>query len=428
MSSQGTQRNLLLELRWRGPFRHRNYRLFWFGQLISLAGTWVQSISQAWLVIDLGHDPFWLGAIAAAQFTPVLFLGLFGGVIADALPKRPALIGTQAALMLLAALQALLVATGAINLPILFVLAACLGVVNAIDMPVRQSFFAELVPLAEVGRAVAFNSAMFNAARVVGPAIGGVLIGVVGVAACFALNALSFLAVLLALLAIRDAELHSAPRGERLRSAAAVRVNLFEGLRYVARTPVIALCVFTIGTVSGVAMNFNVIIPELARSVLNVGAPGLGFLMASVGLGSLCGALFAAAQRRPRLVLVVLGGGILGALSILAGIASGSGAAWSVGATGVALFGAGFGAISMAATANASIQMAAPAALRGRVMSVYTTVFAGSTPVGALATGAVASLIGAPGTLILAGSLGVAAALYAGLRWRALFVQHASSR
>jgi predicted MFS family arabinose efflux permease len=301
-------------------------------------------------------------------------------------------------------------------------------VVNAIDMPVRQSFFAELVPLAEVGRAVAFNSAMFNAARVVGPAIGGVLIGVVGVAACFALNALSFLAVLLALLAIRDAELHSAPRGERLRSAAAVRVNLFEGLRYVARTPVIALCVFTIGTVSGVAMNFNVIIPELARSVLNVGAPGLGFLMASVGLGSLCGALFAAAQRRPRLVLVVLGGGILGALSILAGIASGSGAAWSVGATGVALFGAGFGAISMAATANASIQMAAPAALRGRVMSVYTTVFAGSTPVGALTTGAVASLIGAPGTLILAGSLGVAAALYAGLRWRALFVQHASSR
>jgi len=428
MSSQGTQRNLPLEFRWRGPFRHRNYRLFWFGQLISLAGTWVQSISQAWLVIELGHDPFWLGAIAAAQFTPVLFFGLFGGVIADALPKRSALIGTQAALMLLAALQALLVATGAINLPILFVLAACLGVVNAIDMPVRQSFFAELVPLAEVGRAVAFNSAMFNAARVVGPAIGGVLIGVVGVAACFALNALSFLAVLLALLAIRDAELHSAPRGERLRSAAAVRVNLFEGLRYVARTPVIALCVFTIGTVSGVAMNFNVIIPELARSVLNVGAPGLGFLMASVGLGSLCGALFAAAQRRPRLVLVVLGGGILGALSILAGIASGSGAAWSVGATGVALFGAGFGAISMAATANASIQMAAPAALRGRVMSVYTTVFAGSTPVGALATGAVASLIGAPGTLIVAGSLGVAAALYAGLRWRALFVQHASSR
>jgi len=428
MSSQGTQRNLPLELLWRGPFRHRNYRLFWFGQLISLAGTWVQSISQAWLVIELGHDPFWLGAIAAAQFTPVLFFGLFGGVIADALPKRRALIGTQAALMLLAALQALLVATGAINLPILFALAACLGVVNAIDMPVRQSFFAEMVPLAEVGRAVAFNSAMFNAARVVGPAIGGVLIGVVGVAACFALNAVSFLAVLLALLAIRDAELHSAPRGERLRSAAAVRVNLIEGLRYVARTPVIALCVFTIGTVSGVAMNFNVIIPELARSVLNVGAPGLGFLMASVGLGSLCGALFAAAQRRPRLVLVVLGGGILGALSILAGIASGSGAAWSVGATGVALFGAGFGAISMAATANASIQMAAPAALRGRVMSVYTTVFAGSTPVGALATGAVASLIGAPGTLIVAGSLGVAAALYAGLRWRALFVQHASSR
>ena len=157
MPARGTHRHLPFELRWRGPFRHRNYRLFWFGQLISLAGTWVQSISQAWLVIDLGHDPFWLGAIAAAQFTPVLILGLFGGVIADALPKRRALIGTQGALMLLAAVQALLVATGAISLPLLFALAACLGMVNAIDMPVHQSFFAEMVPLPEVGRAVAFN-------------------------------------------------------------------------------------------------------------------------------------------------------------------------------------------------------------------------------------------------------------------------------
>ena len=421
MPARGTHRHLPFELRWRGPFRHRNYRLFWFGQLISLAGTWVQSISQAWLVIDLGHDPFWLGAIAAAQFTPVLILGLFGGVIADALPKRRALIGTQGALMLLAAVQALLVATGAISLPLLFALAACLGMVNAIDMPVRQSFFAEMVPLAEVGRAVAFNSAMFNAARVIGPAIGGVLIGVIGVAACFGLNAASFLAVLLALVAIRENELHAAPRGGRLRSALAVRANLVEGLRYVARTPVIALCVFTIGSVSGVAMNFNVVIPELARGVLDVGASGLGFLMASVGLGSLCGALFAAAQRRPQVILVVLGGGILGLLTVFAGLASGSGAPWSVGATGLALFGAGFGAISMAATANASIQTAAPAALRGRVMSVYTTVFAGSTPLGALATGAAVSLIGAPATLILAGSLGVAVVIYAGVRWRALF-------
>ena len=422
MRSRRARRNPPFEARWRGPFRHRNYRLFWLGQLISLAGTWIQSISQAWLVIDLGHDPFWLGAIAAAQFTPVLFLGLFGGVIADALPKRRALIGTQGALMLLAALQALLVATGAISLPILLVLAAFLGVVNAIDMPVRQSFFAEMVPLAEVGRAVAFNSAMFNAARVIGPAIGGVLIGIIGVAACFGLNAASFLAVLLALLAIRETELHAAPRGGRLRSAAAVRKNLVEGLRYVARTPVIALCVFTIGTVSGVAMNFNVVIPELARGVLDIGASGLGFLMAAVGLGSLCGALFAAAQRRPQIVLVVLGGGILGLLTALAGVASGSGTAWSIGATGVALFGAGFGAISMAATANASIQTATPAALRGRVMSVYTTVFAGSTPIGALVTGAVTSLIGAPLTLIAAGSLGVTAALFAFVRWRALFL------
>ena len=410
-----------LEIRWRGPFRHRSYRLFWLGQLISLAGTWVQSIAQAWLVIDLGHDPFWLGAIAAAQFTPVLIFGLVGGLIADALPKRQALIGTQGALMILATVQAVLVATGTMTLPMLFALAACLGVVNAIDMPVRQSFFSEMVPIAEVGRAVAFNSAMFNTARVVGPAIGGVLIGVVGVAACFGINAVSFLAVIFALIAIRESDLHNASRGERPSNIAALRANLAEGLRYVLRTPLIAFCVFTIGTVSGAAMNFNVIVPELARGVLAVGAPGLGFLMAAVGFGSLGGALFAAAQPRPRLAFVVLGGGTLGIFSVIAGLASSSSAPWAAPATGAALFGAGFGAIVMAATANASIQTATPAALRGRVMSVYTTVFAGSTPIGALATGATASLFGAPLTLIAAGVIGVALAFSARMRWGSLF-------
>ena len=200
---------------WRGPFRHRNYRLFWGGQLVSLAGTWMQSIAQAWLITELTPDPVWLGVVAAAQFTPVLILGLFGGVIADVLPKRQMLIATQGALMGLAALQALLVATGAISIPLLLLLAVALGSVNAIDMPVRQSFFSEMVPGDEVGRAVAFNSAMFNGARVIGPAIGGVLIGVIGVAGCFAVNALSFLAVLIALLLMREVELHPAPRGAR---------------------------------------------------------------------------------------------------------------------------------------------------------------------------------------------------------------------
>ena len=404
---------------WRGPFRHRNYRLFWGGQLVSLAGTWMQSIAQAWLITELTPDPVWLGVVAAAQFTPVLILGLFGGVIADVLPKRQMLIATQAALMGLAALQTLLVATGAISIPLLLLLAVALGSVNAIDMPVRQSFFSEMVPVDEVGRAVAFNSAMFNGARVIGPAIGGVLIGVIGVAGCFAVNALSFLAVLVALLLMREVELHPAPRGARPRSARAVATSLAEGLRYVRNTPIIALCVFVIGVISGVAMNFNVIIPPLARLTLQIGAPGLGALMAAVGFGSLAGALTVAALREPRRSMIVIGGALLGAFSVAAGVAASSDSVLAVPLTALALFGAGFGAISMAATANASIQTTTPPALRGRVMSVYTTVFAGSTPIGGLATGAVVAALGATGALGVAGALAVAAAAYAAYRWRA---------
>jgi MFS family permease len=405
---------------WRGPFRHRNYRLFWFGQLISLAGTWMQSIAQAWYITELTHEPAWLGIVAAAQFTPVMLLGLFGGVLADALPKHRALIGTQVSLMTLAFMQAVLVATGLMTLPILILLAVLLGVVNAIDMPVRQSFFSEMVPEDEVGRAVAMNSAMFNGARVIGPAIGGVLIGVIGVAGCFAVNGASFLAVLLALLFMRASELRPAPRKPRPRTVADVLISLAEGVRFVARTPLIALCVFVIGVVSGVAMNFNVIVPTLARSVLQVGAPGLGILMAAIGFGSLSGALAVAALRRPRTAVITGGAALLGILSVVAGVVSGSGIELAAVITGVALFGAGFGAISMAATANASIQTSTPPALRGRVMSVYTTVFAGSTPIGGLGTGAVVSLIGAPGALIVAGGLALLATAYATIRWRAI--------
>ena len=349
-----------------------------------------------------------------------MILGLFGGVLADALPKHRALMGTQVSLMVLAMLQAVLVATGLMTLPLLILMAVILGVVNAIDMPVRQSFFSEMVPEDEVGRAVAMNSAMFNGARVIGPAIGGVLIGVIGVAGCFAVNGASFLAVLLALLFMRADELRPAPRTPRPRTVADVLISLAEGVRFVTRTPLIALCVFVIGVVSGVAMNFNVIAPILARNVLEIGAPGLGLLMAAIGFGSLSGALAVAMLRQPRTSVIIGGAAALGVLSIVAGAVSGSGAPWAALVTGFALFGAGFGAIAMAATANASIQTSTPPALRGRVMSVYTTVFAGSTPIGGLGTGAVVSLIGAPGALIVAGGLALIATAYAATRWRTI--------
>jgi MFS family permease len=305
------------------------------------------------------------------------------------------------------------------TIPLLILLAVMLGSINAIDMPARQSFFSEMVPVDQVGRAVAFNSAMFNGARVIGPAIGGVLIGVIGVAGCFAVNSASFLAVLVALVLMREVELHPAPRSPRPRSVSAVATSLAEGLDYVRHTPIIALCIFVIGVISGVAMNFNVIIPSLARVTLKIGAPGLGALMSAAGLGSLLGALTVAALPAPRRPLIVIGGALLGIFSAAAGLAALSDSSASVLLTALALFGAGFGAILMAATANASIQTAAPAALRGRVMSVYTTVFAGSTPIGGLATGAVVSALGAPGALQVAGALAALAAVFAAYRWRA---------
>jgi len=380
----------------------------------------MQSLAQVWLITELTPDPVWLGVVAAAQFTPVLILGLFGGVLADVLPKRQTLMWTQAALMLLAVIQAILVAAGVMTIPLLILLAAALGSVNAVDMPVRQSFFSEMVPREEVGRAVAFNSAMFNGARVIGPAIGGVLIGVIGVAGCFTVNAFSFLAVLIALLLMREVELNPAPRGDRPRSIAEVATSLSEGLQYVRRTPIVALCVFVIGVISGAAMNFNVIITPLARIVLQIGASGLGALMAAIGLGSLLGALTVAALREPRRRLIVVGGALLGIFSVAAGVAAASGGALAVPLTGLALFGAGFGAISMAATANAAIQTTTPAPLRGRVMSVYTTVFAGSTPIGGLATGVVVSTLGATAALAIAGAIAVLAALFASYYWRSL--------
>ena len=395
-------------LRWRGALRHRNFRLFWFGQLISLVGTWMQSIAQAWLVLLLTGDPFWLGIVAAVQFLPVLVLGLFGGIVADLLPKRRTLVGTQVASMVLAFTLALLSFTGAVQVWHILVLGAGLGLVNAVDMPTRQSFVIEMVGREDVGNAVGLNSAIFNGARIVGPAVAGLLIGAFGVTACFALNGVSYLAVIAGLLLMRDSELQRTVLMARPRSAGEVGANLAEGLRYVRRTPSVMLAVSVVGVVATVGMNFNVLVPALAQGVLGVGATGLGFLMGAMGVGSLVAALSVAAMRRPRIRILLLGAFTLGALEIVLAVVH------SFPAALVAIFGAGAGGIAMAATANATIQLAVPDALRGRVMSVYTTVFAGSTPIGGLIAGSIASTFGTPVAIGLGGAASVLTAVVAG--------------
>ena len=395
-------------------FRHRNYRLFFVGQLISLVGTWMQSVAQGWLVLTLTNSPFDLGLVAAVQFLPVLFLGLFGGVIADALPKRQTLIATQAAMMVLALILAAITITGVVQVWMILILALLLGCANAVDMPVRQSFVIEMVGREDVANAVALNSAMFNMARIVGPAIAGVTIAAIGIAAAFILNALSFIAVIGALALMRDDELRAIVHPPTPHGGREVFAHLGEGLAYVRRTPVILMVVVVVGIISTVAFNWTVVFPAYARDTLGQDAAGYGVLMSSLGLGSVAAALFLAVRGRATPWAIVGG-------AILAGLAEVGMAVTNVMPVALALgFAVGFGMITMAANANSTIQLTAPDALRGRVISVYTTVFVGSTPIGGLATGAIASAIGVAAAIGIGGALAAMTAVGGGIWLRAI--------
>ena len=386
--------------------RHRNFRLFFFGQLVSVTGTWMQSLALAWLMLTLvGNDqaPLYLGLLGAVQFLPVLALGLFGGIIADLWPKRKTVIATQTLAGLLALALGGLVYFHIVVVWHVFLLAFLLGLVNAVDMPARQSFVVEMVGGDDIANAIALNSAVFNGARIVGPAVGGILIGLVGTAACFIFNGVSYGAVVIGLLAMHDSELRPAARLAMPRSIGAVRANLAEGLGYVRRTPVVLLAVTVIGLVSTFGMNFNVILPIMAASVLNVGPAGAGSLYAAMGAGALVAALSVAVLQRPRLRILLGGGMVLGASELVLA------ATTSYPIALIAVFVAGVGAIATAISANSLVQITVPGPLRGRVMSVYTTVFAGSTPFGNGLTGGVGGLWGTPAALVMNGGVTLAA-------------------
>ena len=382
--------------------KHRNFRLFFFGQLISVTGTWMQSVALGWLLVTMvgsNQAIVLLGLLGVVQFLPVLALGLFGGIIADVWPKRYLVIGTQTAAGILALTLGVLVYSGEIRIWQIFLLAFLLGLVNAADMPARQSFVVEMVGPEDIANAIALNSAVFNGARVVGPAVAGILIALVGTASCFILNGLSYAAVVVGLVAMRDAELRPADRLAMPRSVAAIGENLGVGLRYVWRTPIVLLAISVIGFVSTFGMNFNVILPVLAAGVLNVGPNGLGWLYSVMGAGALIAALGVATLRRPHIRVLIGGGMILGAAELV--LASTT----SYPVAMVAVFFCGVGAIAAAASANSLVQITVPGPLRGRVMSVYTTVFAGSTPVGSGLTGGVGGLWGTPAALVMNGAL-----------------------
>lgn len=383
-------------------FRWRNFRLFYTGQLISLVGTWMQAVAQDWLVLELTNDPVALGAVAAAQFLPVMVLGLFGGIAADVLPKRRGLMVTQGSACILALVLGLLVLGGHVQVWQVMAMAFCLGIVNAFDMPIRQSFVVEMVGREDIASAVALNSAAFNAARVVGPAVAGLLIGLIGLAPLFLLNSASYLVVIAGYVLMDARDLHTPVRRHLERSVRGIADSLVEGLRYVRATPIILLCVSLIGVVSLFALNFPVFGPLVARDVLHGGAETYGFLMASAGVGSLVSALMLAFGGRAALGRVFIGGALAG-LGVL-----GAGFSGMLPLSMALLALVGWSTVAIGATTNTMIQLAVPDALRGRVMSVYTTVFAGATPIGSLLMGSMASRAGVSATMAFAGIVTIA--------------------
>lgn len=382
--------------------RHREYRLFWISQLVSLVGTWTQIVAESWLVLELTGSPFTLGVVTALHFLPTLTLSLLGGVIADRLPKRRILLGTQVSGMMLAFLLAALTETGAVRIGHVMLLATLLGVVNSVDMPTRQAFVVELVDREDLRNAIALNSVAFNSARLVGPAVAGLAIGWVGLAGTFFLNGVSFLGVIAVLMVMRAGGQPIA-RGVEPRS---LWEDLGEGLAYVVHTPVVRLVVLLVAFVAAFGMNLSVLLPVMAREVLQVGAEGYGFLASAMGLGSLVAALLLAyLGQAPRRQLVLGAAAALGLFEILL-----AGVQQFLPAVPL-MMGIGFAMIFFTTLSNTALQISTPDALRGRVMSVFTTVFVGSTPLGSLFAGALAETWGVGAAFLAGGAISLAAAL-----------------
>jgi MFS family permease len=395
----------LAELATRRTFRSlrvRNYRLFFFGQLVSVSGTWMQQVAQDWLVLRLTDRALPVGIATALQFAPILLFGFWSGLAADRLDKRRLLIGAQIAMAALALALGVLTATGAVRLWMVYVLAFLLGCATAVDMPARQAFVVEMVGPDKLVNAVSLNSAMFNSARVVGPAAAGVLIATLDIAPAFLLNSVSYIAVIAALLAMDTSRLHRAEPAPR--SPGQVR----DGLRYVWATPVLRSTLLLVAVVGTLSLNARVVLPLMARFTFEGGATTYGTLASVMAVGSVVGALGTARRARPTRAL------LLGAATAFGLTALAAAAAPTLGAELIALVLLGATSIAFLATANSTLQLSSSAHMRGRVMALYGLVFLGSTPIGSLVVGWLAEQFGPRSGLVLAGVGALAAAAVAG--------------
>ena len=384
--------------------RIRNYRLFFIGQLISVTGTWMQTVAQSWLVLNLTGSGVDLGITVALQFLPMLLFGMWGGLLADRSDKRKLLVTLQVAGALLALVLFALVASDLVELWMVYVMAFLLGGVQMIDMPTRHAFVVELVGPDELPNAIGLNSAMFNAGRIIGPAAAGVTIATLGLAPAFLANAISYLAVIAALMGMRTDELHRAAPAERKRG------EVRAGLRYVWGDPTLRLTLFLVAVLGLFGFNFIVVLPLLAKFTFAGGAGLYSLFTALMSVGSLTGALFAASRSAPSRRLLLGAGMAFGMLLMATAVAP---TAWL---TCVLLLLVGLAVMLFLATANTTLQLNSDPAMRGRVMALYGLLFLGSTPVGGPLLGWISEEWGPRVGLGLGGALSLAAAAAAASR------------
>lgn len=389
---------------------NRNYRLFWFGQLISLTGSWMQTTAHAWLVLQLSDgSPFQLGLVITVQFLPVMLFALMGGVLADRLPKRPTLMVTQSALMIQAAVFAALVLLGVIQLWQIYVLSMIQGIITAIDNPVRQAFLYEMVGRKDLVNAVGLNSMSFQGARIFGPAVAGVLIQTVGIGPSLALNALSFIPVIGALALMDPKALFPSP----LAGDGSVLTKLKEGLGFAGHTPIVFSILIVSAFLGTFGFNFTVIVPLVAESVLHASAAEYGILSAAFGIGALVAALAVAYQRTITMRRLIISGTLF---SILLGLVALATTYWFSLLLFVLI---GMFGITSATAINSLLQLNTPEQLRGRVLSINVLLVQGSTPIGGFFLGTVGELGGVMNALLFCALLclcgvGTAATYY----WR----------
>jgi MFS family permease len=374
--------------------RHRNYRLFASGQVISLIGTWMQTVAESWLVYRLTGSPLLLGVVGFANRIPIFLFATVGGAVADRYNRHRVVLATQIASMCLASLLAFLTLTGLVQVWHLMAIAVLLGIVNAIDIPTRQSFVVELVAREDLQNAIALNSSMFNGARIVGPAVAGVLVAVVGEGWCFFANAVSYIAVIASLLLMRVSS--AAPNAR----PPSIWAHVAEGFRFVLRSRPIVVLLLLLGFVSLMGTPYSVLMPIIADQTFHAGSRGLGLLMGASGVGAFIGALTLA-----RRVGLHGYGRTIGLAAMACGLSLMAFSMVRYFWLGVALLlPVGFAMMTQMAASNTLIQSMIPNSLRGRVMAVYSMMFMGMAPIGALLAGVLAGWLGATATIAIGGA------------------------